>query len=313
MVGAIADWFAVTALFRHPLGLPIPHTALIPRRKDELGKGLAGVRRRELPPGGRSSASGSAPPQVTQRVGRRGSASPRTPAGWSTRSPTSPRSGWRKVEDEHVAELVEEVLVPRFREEPIAPLLGRFARRGGPRRPPPRRRRPGARGAAPLAGEQPGDLHRGAQRAGAVVGAARGSTRPVTTRLHLEAVRWLADIRDDPHHHARRRSTRLLAQLGQDLLHDAATQERAEAAQAPGARAPAVPGHRDLAVEGACATRCSKRPAGRRTARCASALAARAGRRFGRAGPRRRAAARQARRAASPTSRSSRSSGTAPS
>src|ERR671913_1667611 len=40
MVGAIADWFAVTAIFRHPLGLPIPHTALIPKRKDELGKGL---------------------------------------------------------------------------------------------------------------------------------------------------------------------------------------------------------------------------------------------------------------------------------
>src|SRR5512144_2410641 len=40
MVGAMADWFAVTALFRHPLGLPIPHTALIPRRKDEFGKSL---------------------------------------------------------------------------------------------------------------------------------------------------------------------------------------------------------------------------------------------------------------------------------
>src|SRR5690242_18574721 len=40
MVGAIADWFAVTALFKHPLGLPIPHTALIPRRKEDLGRGL---------------------------------------------------------------------------------------------------------------------------------------------------------------------------------------------------------------------------------------------------------------------------------
>jgi len=40
MVGAIADWFAVTALFKHPLGLPVPHTALIPRRKDELGRSL---------------------------------------------------------------------------------------------------------------------------------------------------------------------------------------------------------------------------------------------------------------------------------
>jgi len=40
MVGALADWFAVTALFRHPLGLPIPHTAIIPRRKDQIGQSL---------------------------------------------------------------------------------------------------------------------------------------------------------------------------------------------------------------------------------------------------------------------------------
>lgn len=40
MVGAIADWFAVTALFRHPLGLKIPHTAIIRRRKDEIGASL---------------------------------------------------------------------------------------------------------------------------------------------------------------------------------------------------------------------------------------------------------------------------------
>ena len=40
MVGAMADWFAVTALFRHPLGVPVPHTALVPKRKDELGRGL---------------------------------------------------------------------------------------------------------------------------------------------------------------------------------------------------------------------------------------------------------------------------------
>src|SRR5512140_977250 len=40
MVGAVADWFAVTALFRHPLGVPVPHTALIPTRKDALGRNL---------------------------------------------------------------------------------------------------------------------------------------------------------------------------------------------------------------------------------------------------------------------------------
>jgi uncharacterized membrane-anchored protein YjiN (DUF445 family) len=41
LVGGIADWFAVTALFRHPLGLPIPHTAIIPRNKDRIGDALA--------------------------------------------------------------------------------------------------------------------------------------------------------------------------------------------------------------------------------------------------------------------------------
>lgn len=41
MIGALADWFAVTALFRRPLGLPIPHTAIVPTRKDEIGRALA--------------------------------------------------------------------------------------------------------------------------------------------------------------------------------------------------------------------------------------------------------------------------------
>ncbi len=41
MVGGLADWFAVTALFKHPLGLPIPHTAIIPRNKDRIGDTLA--------------------------------------------------------------------------------------------------------------------------------------------------------------------------------------------------------------------------------------------------------------------------------
>ncbi|SHF69187.1 DUF445 domain-containing protein [Geodermatophilus nigrescens] len=40
MVGALADWFAVTALFRHPLRIPIPHTAIIPRKKDQIGASL---------------------------------------------------------------------------------------------------------------------------------------------------------------------------------------------------------------------------------------------------------------------------------
>src|SRR4030088_1314054 len=40
MVGGVADWFAVTALFRHPMGIPIPHTAIVAQRKDRIGRSL---------------------------------------------------------------------------------------------------------------------------------------------------------------------------------------------------------------------------------------------------------------------------------
>ena len=123
MVGAIADWFAVTALFKHPLGLPIPHTALIPKRKDELGRGLeefvgenflqeAIIRDRLAAAGVVAAARGVALP------------SRRTRSGSSTRWRRSRRSRWRKVRDEHIESLVRDALTPRFREEPISPLLG---------------------------------------------------------------------------------------------------------------------------------------------------------------------------------------------
>src|SRR5690349_3201963 len=51
IVGGLADWFAVTALFRHPLGIPIPHTALIPSQKNDIGRALGNfVRDRFLSP-----------------------------------------------------------------------------------------------------------------------------------------------------------------------------------------------------------------------------------------------------------------------
>ncbi|MEO1730952.1 MAG: DUF445 domain-containing protein [Pseudomonadota bacterium] len=48
MVGGLADWFAVTALFRHPLGLPIPHTAIIPENKDRIAETMAQFLRRNF-------------------------------------------------------------------------------------------------------------------------------------------------------------------------------------------------------------------------------------------------------------------------
>src|SRR5687768_5590326 len=122
MVGAIADWFAVTALFKHPIGLPSPHTALIPRRKDELGKGLEEfVGENFLQDGIIRDRIAAA--QISSRVAR-----------WLSEPANARRVvdevaevaviGLDKVRDDHVADLVTEVLVPRFREEPISPLLG---------------------------------------------------------------------------------------------------------------------------------------------------------------------------------------------
>jgi len=40
IIGGLADWFAITVLFRHPFGIPIPHTAILPRNKDRIGRSL---------------------------------------------------------------------------------------------------------------------------------------------------------------------------------------------------------------------------------------------------------------------------------
>ena len=171
----------------------------------------------------------------------------------------------------------------------------------------PRAGRPRPGGGAPLAGAQPGDLHRRGRRAGPVVGA-RPAQRAVTTRLHLEAVRWVADIRRDPDHHARQALDSLLRQLAQDLLTDPSTQERAGAAQDAGARAAADGRHRHVAVE--------RLPQGAaRGARGRDGSAARAG--VARAGGLRRADRHATTHCASgwtpgaPTSRCGRSGGTA--
>ncbi len=122
MVGAIADWFAVTALFKHPLGLPIPHTALIPKRKDELGRGLQdfvgeNFLQEDIIRERMASAS------ISRRVGE-----------WLAVEDNARRVvdevaevaaiALSKVRDEHIESLVKDALVPRFREEPISPLLG---------------------------------------------------------------------------------------------------------------------------------------------------------------------------------------------
>ena len=225
MVGAIADWFAVTALFKHPLGLPIPHTALIPRRKDELGKGLEEFFGENfLQEGIIRDRIGIA--TISLRVGR-----------WLSEPVNARRVvdevadvaaiALGKVRDQHIADLVNEALVPRFREEPISPLLGGLLGEMV--------RDDLHHGLVDLALEE---LHRWLQGNPDTVAEILGERAPwwapprlneaVTSRIHLELVRWVGDIRDDSRHHARQALDSMLAQLARDLLDDPDTQARAE-------------------------------------------------------------------------------------
>ncbi len=226
MVGAIADWFAVTALFKHPLGLPIPHTALVPKRKDDLGRGLEEF----------VGDNFLQEPIIRERVAV---ATISLRVGQWLEDPAHVRRvtdevaevavlALGKVRDHHVEELVTQALVPRFRAEPIAPLVGGL-----------------------LDEVVKDDLHHSVVDLGITelhrwlvdnpetfsdVLAERAPwwapprlNDAVTARVHTEAVRWLEDIRDDPRHRARAAFDSMLAQLAHDLLHDPATQQRAEA------------------------------------------------------------------------------------
>jgi uncharacterized membrane-anchored protein YjiN (DUF445 family) len=225
MVGAIADWFAVTALFRHPLGLPIPHTALVPRKKDEFGRSLEEffaenflqeeVIRERL---------GAA--DIARRLGVWVS-EPANARRVVAEAATVTAIGLRRLKDEDVASLVEEVLIPRFMAEPIAPVAGGLLQEI--------LADDAHHGLVDLALEE---AHRWLVHNQETFATVLGERAPwwapdrlndaVTTRLHLEAIRWVADIRSDPHHHARQALDSLLTQFAQDLLTDPATQERAE-------------------------------------------------------------------------------------
>src|SRR4051812_13938584 len=123
MVGGLADWFAVTALFRHPLGLPIPHTAIIPRNKDRIGEALASFIRENF----------LIPRVVARRMQRLDVAGAagrflRTPAGEGTRI----RSGasrliadiFESLDDERLGGIVKGAISTRLRKMEVSPLLG---------------------------------------------------------------------------------------------------------------------------------------------------------------------------------------------
>jgi len=123
MVGGIADWFAVTALFRHPLGIPIPHTAIVPARKDRIGTALGNFVQRNF-----LTREVVASKLAGMRLGERA-------ATWLAQPENSRRvsrmvarglSGAANVmRDEDVQQVVDRGIVSRLRTLQVAPLLAR--------------------------------------------------------------------------------------------------------------------------------------------------------------------------------------------
>lgn len=226
MVGALADWFAVTALFRHPMGVPVPHTAIIPTRKDALGQSLqefvtdhfltADVARDRV-----------ASADVARRLGRW-----LEDEGHSTRVvaevATATGKALRVLHPDEVRSLVLGSMLPRLVEEPLSPVAGRLLEEIV---------RDGAHhGLVDIALVEAHSWLSSNQRTVARVMAARAPwwspqwlDDKVIDRVHHEALAWVADVRDNPRHPARGALDDLLSQLGRDLQDDPSTMERFEA------------------------------------------------------------------------------------
>ncbi len=225
MVGACADWFAVTAIFRHPLGLPIPHTALIPRKKEMIGKSLEEfvgenfmrediIRERviDAEPTRRGAEWALAPGHAKRLVDE---------------VATVTAHALSRIPDEDVQTIIEQAVLPRLMSEPISSLAGGLLDQVV--------RDDAHVGLVDLALDEGRswlvvneDLFESliTQRAPAWVPTAINDL--VARRIHTEALKWLADIRRDPQHEVRLALDKLLIDLADNLQHDPATQEKAE-------------------------------------------------------------------------------------
>lgn len=225
MVGALADWFAVTALFKHPLGLPIPHTAIIRRKKDQLGEGLGSfVRENFLSPDVVETKLRDA--QVAGRLGKwlSESAHAERVAGEVS---TSLRVLVEMLRDEDVQAVLDRMIVKRIAEPQWGPPTGRVL-------------------ATLLAeGRQEALLQLLADRAfqwslnaGDIIERVVERDSPswsprwvdhlLGDRIHRELMDFTDKVRRNPEHELRRSATRFLFDFADDLQHDAATIDKAE-------------------------------------------------------------------------------------
>lgn len=233
MVGGLADWFAVTALFRHPIGLPIPHTAIIPQNKDRIADTMAQfLRENFLTPA--VVARRMAGMNIARAVGDFLVASPET-VGNDARTRITGGAA------ELLAEVLESLDPDRLGNQVRSGLAGQLAKLD----------------ISPLAGRMLETAMAESRHVPLIDGIIRwagltleDNEDTVTDIIHRRAnavLRWtglderisasvldglyklLAEVLVDPHHPLRHKIEEGLAQLSQDLQHDPATRERVEA------------------------------------------------------------------------------------
>lgn len=225
MVGALADWFAVTALFRRPLGLPIPHTAIIPTKKDQLGQSLGSFV-------GENFLSGDV---IRDRihalgVGRRVGAWLAEPANAdrvTAELATALRGALTVLRDSDVQAVVGEAITRRANAVEVGPGLGKMLERvvddGGHRK------------VVDLICVRAHDwlVEHGDSVMDAVQGGAPGWTprfvdKRVGERVYKELLRFVTEMRDMPGHPARASIDTFLTDFAADLQRDADTRARVE-------------------------------------------------------------------------------------
>jgi len=228
MVGGLADWFAVTALFRHPLGLPIPHTAIVPRNKDRIGDELARFLRTNF----------LIPRVVSRRMKRLDIAG--AIARWLTDPPEGAGGRFRQGASKLVAQVLEGLdpqrmggtvkaaVGARLREADAAPVLGQLlaaTMREGRHQPLLDKAIRWAAGA--LSANEHLIRQMVHERAGSLL-RWTGLDETVANKLITGLDKLLADMAENREHPVRLRAEEALDRLAWDLRHDPETRARVE-------------------------------------------------------------------------------------
>jgi uncharacterized membrane-anchored protein YjiN (DUF445 family) len=238
MVGGLADWFAVTALFRHPLGLPIPHTAIIPRNKDRIGDSLAAfLRSNFLVP--RIVARRMVKLDVARAIGRVLASPPREGAmraGAGKLAETLLES----LGDERLGQLFKSAAAQRLKALDIAPLAGKLMTTAMAEE----RHRPMINAAILWAGRtldanEPLFRQMIHERAGSIL-RWTGLDETLSTKILDGLFRLLGDMAEDRDHPLRVRAEEALAGLAMRLQTDPELQARVAAYRDAALANPAV-------------------------------------------------------------------------